>query len=145
MFLIILQLNWNDAKVLPVEILSKKIRLNNLCFSTREITSKNCVETTWIFRSLKLHRKKYVERGDIHTQTAKPNVNSTLNYITTHPPLQTSNVATLKILMLSKNIQIFAIPLPSLIPYQHCLASQRLYQFFEAQNGKQPISIELLH
>ena len=62
-------------------------------------------------------------KGDVHTQTAMPNVNSTLNYIPTYPPLQTLNVATLKTTMLSKNTQVFAIPLPTLIPCQHYLAS----------------------
>ena len=48
-----------------IEITSKKVRGNNVDFSTKEITSKNYVETTWIFRPVKLHRKstwKFVKR-----------------------------------------------------------------------------------
>ena len=45
-----------------IEITSKKVRGNNVDFSTKEITSKNYVETTWIFRSVKLHRKSTWKR-----------------------------------------------------------------------------------
>ena len=43
------------------EITSKKARGSKVGFSTIEITSKMYVETRWIFRPSKLHRKKYVE------------------------------------------------------------------------------------
>ena len=76
---------------------------------------------SFVISTLQSTPKNLTLRGDNHTQTATPNINSALNYIPIYPALQMSNVATLKIMILSKNthIQVFAIALPTLIPCQH--------------------------
>ena len=69
------KLRGNNVDFLTIEITLKKVRRSNVHFSTREITSKKVreinvdiwtiqitskkyMETTWIFRRAKLHRKK---------------------------------------------------------------------------------------
>ena len=47
----------NNVDISTIEITSKQVRENNLYFLTIEITSKKYVESTWIFRPSKLHRK----------------------------------------------------------------------------------------
>ena len=48
----------NNVDFLTIEIISKKARGKNVNISTSEITPKRYVETTWIFRSAKLHQKR---------------------------------------------------------------------------------------
>ena len=47
----------NNVDFLTIEITSKKVHGDNVDFSTIHITSKKYVETAWIFRPSKLHRK----------------------------------------------------------------------------------------
>ena len=47
----------NYVDLLTSKITLKKVRVNQVVFSTIEIVSKKYVETTWIFRPSKLHRK----------------------------------------------------------------------------------------
>ena len=47
----------NHVDFSTIEITSKKVRGNHVDFSTSEITSKKYVETPWISRLSKLHRK----------------------------------------------------------------------------------------
>ena len=71
MFSLACNLSKTDVEFLPIGISSKKVRANNvdfttikitlkkvsgnnMDFSTKEITSKKYVETTWIFRPVKL-------------------------------------------------------------------------------------------
>ena len=47
----------NTVDISTKEITSKKVRERKVDFSTIQITSKKYVQTKWIFRSSKLHRK----------------------------------------------------------------------------------------
>ena len=61
MFSLACNLTKNDAEFLPIEISSKKVRVNNMDFSARRNFVEKSMWSTWIFRPSKLHRKKYGE------------------------------------------------------------------------------------
>ena len=72
MFSLACNLTKNDVEFLPIQISSAKIRVNNMDSSTIKTTSKKVsgnknvrelflLETTWIFRPEKFHRKKCAE------------------------------------------------------------------------------------